>query len=91
MTTSIKKSFNLFADLLIFIFELILFKIRKKNSPSSYKYMLRFFYLSITLFITQNILWIGVLSFIIFPIIVGIVFEISYIIYRKKIKLKKIK
>lgn len=46
MTTSIKKSFNLFADLLIFIFELILFKIRKKNSPSSYKYMLRFFYLS---------------------------------------------
>lgn len=47
-------------------------------------FMLRCFYLAVTLFISANLLTVLVLSFIVFPIIVGAFFEPSYQNSREK-------
>jgi hypothetical protein len=46
--------------------------------------MLRYFYLAISVLLTQNILLILFFSFILFPIVVGIPFEIVYTKNKKK-------
>jgi len=46
MILKIKKFFSYFLDFPIFFYDLLFFKIRKKNSQGSYDYMLRFFYLT---------------------------------------------
>lgn len=47
-------------------------------------FMLRCFYLAVTMFISANLLTVLILSFIIFPIIVGVFFESSYQKSREK-------
>lgn len=47
-------------------------------------FMLRCFYLAVTMFISANLLTVLILSFVIFPIIVGVFFESSYQNSRKK-------
>jgi hypothetical protein len=49
--------------------------------------MLRCFYLAISVALTNSILMVLLLSFVIFPIIVGIFFEASYQDYRDKYKI----
>jgi len=48
--------------------------------------MLRCFYLIISILISANIITMLILTFIIFPIIVGVSFEVSYSFYLKKYK-----
>jgi hypothetical protein len=47
-------------------------------------FMLRCFYLAVTMFISANLFTVLILSFIIFPIIVGVFFESSYQKSREK-------
>jgi hypothetical protein len=49
-------------------------------------YMLRSFYLALAIAISANLLTTIVFAFIVFPIIVGMVFEPSYQRYRKKLR-----
>ena len=49
-------------------------------------YMLRCFYLALAIAISANLFTTIVFAFVVFPIIVGIVFEPSYQRYRKKLK-----
>lgn len=49
--------------------------------------MLRCFYLAIALLISANVFTALILSFVIFPVILGLFFEISYSKFRKKYKL----
>ena len=46
--------------------------------------MLRCFYIAVALLISVDIVNILILSFVVFPILIGVVFEISYSQYRKK-------
>lgn len=50
--------------------------------------MLRFIYLSISIAFTQKIYLIIILTFILFPIILGIPFELSHTYYKKKLNNK---
>lgn len=46
MIIKIKQSIKYFSNFIFFLYELIFFKLRKKNTTGTYNYMLRFFYLT---------------------------------------------